>query len=155
MYFLRKTKLNVFCIFFLQTEQSRRDLLRREEFFFEKALILAIEVNNPSSLCASLLLHYFSNSANKSKAKLAHKGILCQRQRPTQEALQATVLRKSISTLSIASDGEFPVSKFVKSIYINLKIENLKRIPCNVIKIFLQFFFEKGRLLCHTIEGRS
>ena len=86
---------------------------------------------------------------------MAHKGILSQRQRPTPEALQATVLRKSISTLSIASDGEFPVSKFVKSIYFNLKIENLKKILCNVIKIFLRNFFEKGRLLCHTIEGRS
>jgi len=48
-------------------------------------------------------------SANKSKAELAHKGILSQRQRPSQEALRATVLRKSVSTLSNASDSGFPV----------------------------------------------
>ena len=49
-------------------------------------------------------------SANKSKAELAHKGILSQRQRPSQEALRASVLRKSVSTLSNASDSGFPVS---------------------------------------------
>ena len=48
-------------------------------------------------------------SANKSKAELAHKGILSQRQRPSQEALRATVLRKSVSTMSNASDSGFPV----------------------------------------------
>ena len=64
------------------------------------------------------LLPYFSISANKSKAELAHKGILSQRQRPSQEALRATVLRKSVSTLSNASDSGFPVSKYMKSLYI-------------------------------------
>ena len=49
-------------------------------------------------------------SANRSRAELAHKGTLMQRQRPSQEALRATVLRKSVSTLSNASDSGFPVS---------------------------------------------
>ena len=48
-------------------------------------------------------------SANRSKAELAHKGLLSQRQRPSTEALRATVLRKSVSTLSSASDSGFPV----------------------------------------------
>ena len=48
-------------------------------------------------------------SANKSKAELAHKGVLSQRQRPSTEALRATVMRKSVSTLSSASDSGFPV----------------------------------------------
>ena len=48
-------------------------------------------------------------SANKAKAELAHKGILSQRQRPSQEALRATVLRKSVSTVSSASDSGLPV----------------------------------------------
>ena len=48
-------------------------------------------------------------SANRSKAELAHKGLLSQRQRPSTEALRATVLRKSVSTLSSASDRGFPV----------------------------------------------
>ena len=48
-------------------------------------------------------------SANRSRADLAHKGTLSQRQRPSQEALRATVLRKSVSTLSNASDSGFPV----------------------------------------------
>ena len=52
-------------------------------------------------------------SANKSKAELAHKGILSQRQRPSQEALRASVLRKSVSTLSNASDSGFPVSPII------------------------------------------
>ena len=52
-------------------------------------------------------------SANKSKAELAHKGILSQRQRPSQEALRASVLRKSVSTLSNASDSGFPVSPHI------------------------------------------
>ena len=50
-------------------------------------------------------------SANRSKAELAHKGLLSQRQRPSTEALRATVLRKSVSTLSSASDSGFPVRK--------------------------------------------
>ena len=48
-------------------------------------------------------------SANRSKAELAHKCLLSQRQRPSTEALRATVLRKSVSTLSSASDSGFPV----------------------------------------------
>ena len=48
-------------------------------------------------------------SANRSKAELAHKGVLSQRQRPSTEALRATGLRKSVSTLSSASDSGFPV----------------------------------------------
>ena len=48
-------------------------------------------------------------SANRSKAELAHKGLLSQRQRPSTEALRATVLRKSV--LSSASDNRFPVRK--------------------------------------------
>ena len=53
-------------------------------------------------------------SANRSRAELAHKGtFLSQRQRPSQEALRATVLRKSVSTLSNASDSGFPVSLII------------------------------------------
>lgn len=47
-------------------------------------------------------------SANRSKAELAHKGLLSQRQRPSSEALRATVLRKSVSTLSSEGDSGFP-----------------------------------------------
>ena len=60
-------------------------------------------------------------SANKSKAELAHKGILSQRQRPSQEALRASVLRKSVSTLSNASDSGFPVSPHIVKIFLPLR----------------------------------
>ena len=43
-------------------------------------------------------------SANRSRAELAHKGLLSSRHRPSQEALRAAMMRKSIShTSSIAS----------------------------------------------------
>jgi len=43
-------------------------------------------------------------SANKSRAELAHKGLLSSRHRPSQEALRAAMMRKSIShTSSTAS----------------------------------------------------
>ena len=43
-------------------------------------------------------------SANRSRAELAHKGLLSSRQRPSQEALRAAMMRKSIShTSSTAS----------------------------------------------------
>ena len=43
-------------------------------------------------------------SANRSRAELAHKGLLSSRNRPSQEALRAAMLRKSIShTSSTAS----------------------------------------------------
>ena len=67
-------------------------------------------------------------SANRSKAELAHKGLLSQRQRPSSEALRATVLRKSVSTLSSASDSGFPVRNFnYRNRAINSR-DNLKRI---------------------------
>lgn len=59
-------------------------------------------------------------SANKSKAELAHKGILSQRQRPSTEALRASVLRKSVSTLSNTSDGGLPVR--VTIIHLSFKL---------------------------------
>ena len=43
-------------------------------------------------------------SANRSRAELAHKGLLQSRHRPSQEALRAAMMRKSIShTSSTAS----------------------------------------------------
>ena len=39
-------------------------------------------------------------SANRSRAELAHKGLLSSRHRPSQEALRAAMLRKSISHAS-------------------------------------------------------
>lgn len=43
-------------------------------------------------------------SANRSRAELAHKGLLSSRHRPSQEALRAAMMRKSIShTSSTAS----------------------------------------------------
>jgi hypothetical protein len=50
-------------------------------------------------------------SVSKSKAELVHKGtLLATRQRPSTEALRATVLRKSVSTVSSTSDSGLPVS---------------------------------------------
>ena len=39
-------------------------------------------------------------SANKSKAELAHKGVLSQRHRPSTEALRTAILKRSVSAAS-------------------------------------------------------
>ena len=64
-------------------------------------------------------------SANRSKAELAHKGLLSQRQRPSSEALRATVLRKSVSTLSSASDSGFPVRIFDHTLFSSVTRQSL------------------------------
>ena len=38
-------------------------------------------------------------SASKSKAELAHKGVMSQRQKPTTDALRTAILKRSVSTV--------------------------------------------------------
>ena len=42
-------------------------------------------------------------SPNRSKAELAHKGALSQRQRPSTDALRTAILRRTVSTTSNVS----------------------------------------------------
>ena len=47
-------------------------------------------------------------SPNRSKAELAHKGALSQRQRPSTDALRTAILRRTVSTTSnVSANGVY------------------------------------------------